>query len=185
MPDLPSLPWLVRWAALCAAVSILTACSQVRTSDPAMPTNAPPEFLITADKSGDRVTVTADAARAIVDVWSESGIGGAHVSLAAGQMPQSVLMRFHLRGLEQMAFAFGATEVRLSLPSSGAGQPVLQSVLSGEQESAIGPDSPYWMTVTQNTQAGSGEAYYEVTAPPAFSSSPTTSFSLRWIDFFR
>jgi hypothetical protein len=137
------------------------------------------------DKPGDRVLVTAGVDGVIFDVWSETGIGGASASLAAGEMPQSILFRLHLRGLEQMTFAFDDTVVSLSVPSGGD-RPVLQSVVVNGDEMPITPQSPYWMAVTQvQSDAGAANGYFQVAAPQAFFDASATRFKISWIDFYR
>ncbi len=175
---------LWRLVAAGLAGGLLAACAQPLIVGPANG-GAAPEFAVAVDKPGDRMTVTADADRTIFDVWSPSGIGSAGVRLAAGDMPPSVVMRFHLRGLEQMTFSYGDTIVTLSVPSGGDA-PVLQSVLQAGQEQSIGPESPYWMEVVQMEPSdGSDGGYFQVTAPQAFSTSPATNFTMGWIDFYR
>lgn len=161
------------------AGSVLAACAAPPVSEPDTP-----EFDIATDKPDNVVTVTADGERLLVDVQSGSGIGSAGVRLAAGAMPPVVLMRFHLRGLEEMTLAFGDTIVRLSVPSS-VDRPVLQSVIEAGQERAITPASPYWMDVAQPVAGEAAASVFEVTSPQAFADSPPTNFTLGWIDFYR
>jgi hypothetical protein len=161
------------------AAGVLTACA-------APPAAAPDvsQFQIATDKEDNVVTATMDGERLLVDVQSASGIGSAGIRAADGQMPPAVLMRFHLRGLEQMTFAFGDAIVKLSVPSGGD-RPVTQSVVEQGQESPITPESPYWMEAAQMTAEGSADSVFEITSPPAFSTSPTASFTIGWIDFYR
>lgn len=181
--------WLVRsrWLWLAAAGlagGLLAACAQPLVVGPAG-RGAAAEFEVAADRPGNRVTVTAGVDRATFEVWSATGIGSAEIRLMAGVMPADVLMRFHLRGLEQLSFAYDDTVVSLSVPS-GAGRPVWQSVSIGGQETVIGPESPYWMALAQPAAAGEADTgFFEVAAPPAFLTSSATSFTLGWIDFFR
>lgn len=162
------------------AGGIVAACATPPAAAPAAP-----EFQIATDKPDNLVTATADGGRLLVDVQSASGIGSAGIRAADGEMPSTVLMRFHLRGLEQMTFAFGDTIVTLSVPSGSDG-PVLQSVVEAGQERPITAESPYWMDVTKPAPAdGSADSVFEVTSPPAFSDAPTASFTIGWIDFYR
>ncbi len=130
------------------AGGVLAACAQAPAAGPAAP-----EFQIATDKPDDVVTATIDGERLLVDVQSASGIGSAGVRAADGEMPPAVLLRFHLRGLEQMTFAFGGAIVKLSVPSGGD-RPVMQSVVEGGQDRPITPESPYWMEVTQGGWLG-------------------------------
>jgi hypothetical protein len=172
----------LRLGVLAAAVlagGVLAACAPPPEAVPATP-----EFQIATDKPDDVVTATIDGERLLVDVQSASGISSAGVRAADGKMPPAVLMRFHLRGLEQMTFAFGDAIVKLSVPSGGD-RPVMQSVVEGGQERPITPESPYWMEVTQTAADGSADSAFEVASPQAFSVSPTANFTIGWIDFYR
>lgn len=176
-----------RWLKLAAAGvvgGLLAACAQPLVIGPAGD-GAAPEFEVVVDKAGDRVVVTSDEDRAIFDVWSETGIGAAAVSLEAGAMPPSISLRLHLRGLEQMSFAYDGTVVSLSVSSSGD-RPVLQSATVDGDEMAVTPLSPYWMDVTQaESEAGAAGGSYQVTAPPAFFAAAAAEFRITWIDFYR
>lgn len=168
--------WLAA-AGLCGG--LLAACAQPVLLSPADDRPAP-ELAVTVDKPGDRVALAADAERVTLDIWSASGIGGAHVDLVAGSMPPQVLLRLHLAGLEQLTFDYGEAMVQLSVSSSD-GQ-VLQSVVQAGQESQITPASPYWMEVARPAAA---DAPFLVTSPPAFALSAADHFTLGWIDFYR
>ncbi len=165
------------WLLAAALVGgILTACAM---PPPAAP--AEPQFVVATDKPDNVVETVVEDGRLLVDVQSASGIGSAAVRLISGQMPPHLLLSLHLRGLEQMTFAFGDAVVRLSVPSGGD-RPVLQSVTLAGQESEITPASPYWMEVTAPATGGDP---YEVASPPAFAASPPADFTVGWIDFYR
>lgn len=161
------------------AGGVLAACAASPVAGPAAP-----ELQIATDKPDNVVTATVGGDRLQVDVQSASGIGSAGVRAADGQMPPAVTMRFHLRGLEQMTFAFGNTIVKLSVPSGGD-RPVTQSVVDQGQESPITPESPYWMEVARTAADGSADRAFEVTSPQAFADAPTANFTIGWIDFYR
>lgn len=185
MPRLTLLVSLGRWAALGAVASVLSACVQPMVVRPATPSGATPQFLVTVDKPGDRVVLTADNGQLTADVWSESGIGGASFSLTAGALPQSISFRLHLRGLEQMTLAYADTVVSLSVPSGG-NRPVLQVATVGGSEMPVASRSPYWMDVTRvESEAGAAGGYYQVTPPQAFFPAAATEFRITWIDFYR
>lgn len=165
--------------------SVFAGCAMPPAAEPAVPAALVSTFDVATDKPDNQVAVVSGQDRLVVDVTSKSGIGSAGVSLASGAMPPAVVLRLHLRGLEQMTFSYGDTTVKLSVPSSGDG-PVLQSVLENGQERAIGPDSPYWMEVTRPaSETGAPDGYFEVLSPQAFADSPPANFTLGWIDFFR
>lgn len=158
---------------------ILAACAASPASGPAVS-----EFQIATDREDNVVTATLHGESLLVDVQSASGIGSAGVRAANGELPPAVLLRFHLRGLEQMTFAFGDAVVKLSVPSGGD-RPVIQSVVEQGQESPITPQSPYWMEVAQTAADGAADTVFEVNPPQAFANAPTANFTIGWIDFYR
>src|SRR5262245_42454 len=64
-----------------------------------------------ADRPDARVTVGADTGQAVVEIFSPSGIGGAEVEITSAALPQAIVLRLHLRGLEQLRFTYGDTTV--------------------------------------------------------------------------
>ncbi len=182
MPTFPKARgWLLIVGVLGAAA---TGC--VAPSDPPLPAGSSvPQFIVTEQKPDDRVLLTPDGSGLIIDVWSESGIGSAVVSLQSGEMPQPIVMRFHLAGLEQMTFGFDDAVVALSVSSHGDDQ-VLRSATVNEQPVEVTLRGPYWMDVQRVAAPdGAGSGYYEVTAPQAFYQSGETMFMIAWIDFYR
>jgi hypothetical protein len=127
------------------------------------------------------------------DILSQSGIGGADISLRSGNMPKQMFLRFHLKGLESLQFAYSETLVSLEVASSET-HAVRETVMEGgigAQEVLLTPDSHYWMDV--NIVAADGTAtsipledgYFEVTPPIDFFQNDHKGFSLEWIDFYR
>lgn len=124
--------------------------------------------------------------RADVDVFSPTGIGAASVALASGERPANLAMRFHLKGLEELRFTYGATTVKVSA-SSRPQAPVLESVITAEGEQTISADSPYWMKaewVDGKAQRDTG-GYFLVWAPQDFATADPWKFDISWIDFYR
>jgi hypothetical protein len=104
--------------------------------------------------------------------------------------PPGVMVRFHLKGLEEMTLAYGDTAVTLNISSLG-GNEVRQSVDQNGQTEIIHSDSPYWLNVTLTNSDGSPgtipleEGSIDVILPTHFHETNPESFSLNWIDFFR
>jgi hypothetical protein len=72
-----------------------------------------------ADRPDARVTASADARQAVVEVFSPSGIGGASVEITSAALPQAIVLRLHLRGLDELRFTYGDTTIAASLSSAG------------------------------------------------------------------
>jgi hypothetical protein len=143
-----------------------------------------------ADRPDARVTASGDARQAVVEIFSPSGIGGASVEITSAAVPQTIVLRLHLRGLEELRFSYGDTTIAASL--SSAGDNTTQQTYRGNgQEQTIAEGSPYWMNVRLVPADGSPAAiplqkgYIEVEAPPDFLAHGQTKFAIQWIDFYR
>jgi hypothetical protein len=147
-------------------------------------------FQVTPSKQDAKITVDANQERAIIQIVSPSGIGGAELSIV-GPVPKEILMQLHLRGLEELDFSYGPTTVTVAI-SSSPGNAVHESVLvPGSQDTEISQPSPYWMEVRIVPEGNAPatiplqEGYIEVRAPADLLSSGARTFALRWVDFFR
>ena len=157
-----------------------------------------PAFTVEVARAEDRVIYEMEGQTAVFRITSPTGMGSAQVALASGAVPDKLILRFYLQGLEKLDFAYDTTTVTASVPSSrrspsGGGQDmVLESVRSEDgAQDEIGPDSPYWMDIRfvpageQTGSDGSQAGYFEVEAPDDFLTRHSRAFSIRWLDFYR
>lgn len=163
----------------------LTACTILVAED------GPLALAAIADHD-DRITWTVVEKNATFDIYSPSGIGRATVRWLAGDYPERVVLRFHLKGLEELRFTYATTIVTVSVASTG-GSVVQQQVArdAGEMQ-AITADSPYWMQtklVAEHAPSSPSiplsAGYIEVELPPHFLRTRQTAFAIAWIDFYR
>ena len=140
--------------------------------------------------SDAEVTTTVSGDTAIVDIRSPRGIGGATVGLGKVAVKR-VVLRLHLKGLENLRFQYGDTVVQGELPSHGLPEPRESVATTAASERPIGPNSPYWMKMTIVPEGNAAaripleSGAIEVEAPAAFIESGATSFTVSWIDFYR
>jgi hypothetical protein len=143
-----------------------------------------------ADRPDARVTVSADTQLTVVEIFSPSGIGGAQAEITSAALPQKIVLRLHLHGLEQLRFTYGNTTVTASLSSTGD-HGIQQSFQDSGPEQAITASSPYWMNIRIVPANGSPatiplqNGYIEVDTPADFLARSQTKFAIQWIDFFR
>lgn len=171
--------------ATAAILSLLAACTQ--------PGSVPPTFEVTPHKPETAIAYRVEGEAVIFDIFSQSGVGGADVSLVSGTSPNQILLRFHLKGLESLQFAYDETVITLEVSSSGTHDELETVMLGGmgAQETSLTPDSSYWMDVNIVTAEGTEanipleDGYFEVTPPADFLQSDHTGFSLEWLDFYR
>ena len=88
-----------------------------------------PEFAITTKNTDDQVSVQIEGESAIIDIQSPSGIGTATIQLESGVMPGKVILRLHLKGLEEIRVSSDGETVSASV-SSGAAPVIRQTLLS-------------------------------------------------------
>ncbi|MFN2171107.1 MAG: hypothetical protein ACK2UF_06740 [Candidatus Promineifilaceae bacterium] len=166
-------------------VVFLTACAAMINSTPA----GKPEYEVTSVRPSSQVTASNEGNQAVIEVYSDSGIGDASVRLVSGAWPKSIVMRFHLQGLENMKFSYGETIVNLSVNTENM---VLESIIAPDgTEEEIDEESVYWMPVTFLDEAGTAVdrlaagGVLEVNAPASFLAGNYAQFTINWIDFYR
>jgi hypothetical protein len=167
-----------------AAVTCLVSCS------------ASPQERVTINvvshKQDAQITIDADGERAVIQIVSPSGIGNAEFEITSRTLPKKIVLQFHLRGLEQLEFAYDKTVVIGSV-SSAQGNVIRQYRRdSGSNEAQdVLPNSRYWMKIDLVAQAGSAKTIplqngtIEVEAPEDFAQGQHRRFSVQWIDFYR
>ena len=169
------------WLLLDAAMIFMGAICQTSQRDQAM-------IKIISHQDDARLQTCVNDDDAIIDIFSASGIGQADFELVSEQMPKRILMRFHLRGLEELRLAYGEIVVSASMASTGE-QGIRQSMSrAGEKPvEALTSNSPFWMKmrVTSRDKIPLREGYIEIEAPADFFTSGARKASIDWIDFYR
>jgi hypothetical protein len=175
------------FVALGGMLCILYSCSLIRS--------APPEFEVKTVKTVDRVGVTNKTNLTIFDIFSPGGIGGAEIHLASGKIPPQIVLRLHLKGLEEFRFSANGETILVSVSSSGENR-ITQSYRREKEKTGdwqvIDTNSLYWTElkiVSKNSGTGSKipvkEGHFEVEVPEYILKKEVSGFSLHWIDFFR
>ncbi len=147
-----------------------------------------PVINVEVRKDGDLVETAVVDDTAILDVYSQIGIGDAAVTLA-NTKPETILFRVYLTGLEEFKFSYGDTIVRTSVSSTGDHM-VLSSVTIAGEEQSISKENAYYMPV--RIESGDGDltipvedGYFEIKAPADFHDGDYDSFAISWVDFYR
>lgn len=145
-------------------------------------------------KPDARFKVEVNHENAVIEIFSESGLGSATIELTSDAVPKKMTLRFHLRGLEELRFGYDETVVTASLSSTDARQ-IRQSFSRAGgrpiKETAIAADSPYWMKLRVVALGGARQTlplqngYIEAEAPEDFFKSGTRRVTIHWIDFYR
>jgi len=145
---------------------------------------------VISQKDDAQIQIAVDHERALIQIFSAGGIGHAGFEITSRELPQHIALRLHLRGLEELRFAYDETVVTVSLSSTGE-QDVQQSVSRvGEgpvKAQTVTANSEYWMKlrVVSKSKIPLQDGYIEVEAPKAFLQSGMRQASIHWIDFYR
>lgn len=151
-------------------------------------------IAITLDKQGDTAEVTFEGSRAIIDVTSESGIGGLRALLVAGRWPEETVVRLHLRGLERLEIGYDQYLVATSVSSTSepAPLPTVYAISKNSEAQAIADaGDEYYPPIQIVPEEGSlariplQNGYFEIGLPPNFYTGQPEAFTMQWIDFFR
>jgi hypothetical protein len=105
-------------------------------------------------------------------------------------LPQKMIARLHLRGLEEFRLLYADTVLVASASSGSTFNPVERRILSSGTEQPVLPGGPLWMEIrivsdqtVQNIPLEEG--YFEITFPREFAGKAGISFEIQWVDFFR
>ena len=146
---------------------------------------------IKTKKAEDYVNVKIKNDTATLDVSSQSGIGGATITLSKGKWPTTVVLRLHLGGLESFAVFNGKIKLTGSVLSHSGNTRLLDVVEDGK-EKKVEKGSPYWMEIRGFDSTGKPVkglpdkgGYFEIALPKALLEGQPKSLELGWIDFYR
>ncbi len=167
-----------------AAIIYLASCS-----------TAPQEHVtlnVVSKKQDVQIAIDASAEQAIIDIVSPSGIGSAEFEISSQALPEKIVLRFHLRGLEEIQFDYGKTVVIGSVASAPGHRIRQHQRDAGSIElEPILPNSPYWMNIDLVAQEGMSNTiplqsgYIQVEAPEDFIRSQVRRFRIQWVDLYR
>ena len=148
-------------------------------------------WRITPDRSEDRVAARNEGGRARIDVSSPRGIGSASIRILAAERPREIVLRFHLRGLEELRFEYDSTAVVVSLPTGAPGTVIEEVRIPGRPARRLAGGGPHWMAVQPRHADGSPaerpqpDGWIEVHVPEDFVNGNADAFRIVWVDFYR
>lgn len=146
-----------------------------------------PTFLISTKNKEDRVDVQFRDGTAIFDVYSPGGIGAATIHLETTAVPERMILRLHLMGLEELRITSSENAIRASVSSSAPPQVNVHEIGS---EMPILPVDPLWVQVDIVTTRSERkipleDGYFEVSLPGGLIRQAGDSLGVEWIDFYR
>jgi hypothetical protein len=166
---------------LSAVGLLLTACGEDET---------PTTFQVDSTKADVDVRSTDQDGTVTFHIYSPSGIGDATIALTAGKMPETILVRLYVDGLEGLELSYGDALITVSAPANG---PITEKVRLAGGEADLAPGNPYWIDIQPLPAQEGGlfigdpmiPASYLITLPEDFHQSQQKNFHLSWIDFYR
>jgi len=148
-------------------------------------------WKVNCPKEGDHIEIVPQKEGAILDIFSQRGIGQATVERTSGPWPMPLVLRLHLRGLESLRVEVGPWGFEASVMSYPPYQPRLR-VHGPEPLPAVDPKSPYWVDIRMVDSAGKPASKipleggcFEVRIPPSFLEKSPQKMQIHWIDFYR
>lgn len=151
----------------------------------------PPRFAVTTRKADDKVEVTGDHDRTVFEVKSPSGISRAVIERKGDSWPKAVVLRLHLKGLENVGLSNGTAKVGAAVAVRDQKVEIRQWK-DGKDEVPLAADDPLRPVIRVIGKDGKPAAglpldggHFEVTLPAAWLKGNPKSLTVEWIDFYR
>jgi len=135
------------------------------------------------------VEVRADKDKTLFIVNSPFGISNAAIERTGEKWPDAVVLRLHLKGLEN----FKVTTDKVKLEGSVSSQDgKVRLWKDGKEDAPLDAKSPYWMTIRMIGGDGKPakaiplkDGFFEMMLPKAFMEGNPKTITVGWIDFYR
>jgi hypothetical protein len=172
---------------LLIVASVLAAQTAVQSAGPA---GKPPSFKITTKRANDSVQVLQEKAKTVLVIKCPFGISNASIERTGAQWPTELLVRLHLKGLENFKAANGKGTLHAAASVQG-GKLTLRQWKNGKENQPLDKTSAWWM---ENRTLDSGkpatkiplkDGFFELAIPSAFFDDNPKAITLEWVDFYR
>ena len=150
-----------------------------------------PPFKITTKRDNDKVDVKAETGKVAFSIPSPFGISHADIERGGETWPDAVVLRLHLKGLEN----FKVTNGKVRLEGSASlqdGRPVVRLWKDGKEDMLLDAKSPYWIDVRILGDDGKAakeiplkDGHFEMVLPKTFFEGNPKSLTVNGIDFDR
>jgi len=172
-------------ASLIVILAVVPSGSAVPSADP------PARFTVTTRKADDTVAVGGDQERTAFDVRSPSGISREVIGRTGDAWPKAVVVRLHLKGLENLKVSAGTVAVGAAAALRDGRVEVRQWVLD-KDDTPLAATDPRRLAIRVLGKDGKTAAgvpldggHFEVTLPAAVLRANSTSLTVEWVDFYR
>lgn len=147
------------------------------------------QFKITTRQNNDQVDVKVENASMVFSVHSPFGISQSVIESTSGDWSDSVMLRLHLKGLENLKVSNGKVTIEAAV-SSQDGQVRLWK--DSREEETLDSKSQYWTEIRMIGKDGKPETkipledgYFEIQLPKALFEDSPKLITINWIDFYR
>ena len=152
-------------------------------------TNDTAPFKITTKQDNDKVVVKAEKDKVVISIQSPFGISQAVIERMEAKWPDTVVLRLHLKGLENFQVANDKMKLEASVSSQDS---KVRLWKNGKEASPLDVKSPYWMEIrmigSDRKPANAiplRDGYFEMELPKVFLEDNSKSITANWIDFYR
>ena len=149
-----------------------------------------PTFKITTKRDTDKVDVKFEKGQTVFSIHSPFGISQAVIERTVEKWPEGVVLRLHLKGLENFHASNGKVTLDAAVSSSDDRQRV-RLWMNGKEDAPLDAKSPYWMEVRildgngkQAKEIPLKDGYFEMPLPKALFEG-NRKITVEWIDFYR
>lgn len=146
-------------------------------------------FKISTKHDNDKVEVNVENDKAVISVRSPFGISQSVIESTDGTWPDSVMLRLHLKGLENMKISNGKITLEAAV-SSQDGKVRLWK--DGKEDEPLDSKNPHWLELRMVGDDGKPAktiplegGCFEMQLPKEFFEDNPKSITLNWIDFYR
>ena len=147
------------------------------------------QLKITTKRADDRVDVKVEKDRMVFSVRSPFGISQTVIERTDGNWPDIVMLRLHLKGLENFKVSNGIITLEAAVSSQDS---IVRLWKDGKEHSPLDSKSPYWMEIRMvghdgkpTTSIPLQDGYFEIQLPKAFFEDNPKSITVNGIDFYR
>ena len=171
--------------------NVETTALAVLTLDALAGEGDPGKFKVTTKRKDDAVEVKAEKDKTLFIIKSPFGISQAVVERKGEKWPEFVVLRLHLKGLENFRASNGKVTVDAAVGIQ-EGKAKVRLWKDGKEDAPLDEKSPLWTEfriVGGDGKEAKGlplkDGYFEVTLPRAFFDGNPKTITLNWIDFYR
>lgn len=151
----------------------------------------PKDFKITTGKPTDAVKVLTGKESVVFNVHSPAGISEASIARESASWPKQVVLRLHLKGLEDFKVGNGKVTIHAAVTAQ-QGKPKVRQWKDGKEDAPLDSKSPYWIGIRMQREDGKAaeaiplkDGFFEMPLPAALFEGNPKAIVINWIDFFR